>query len=185
MFDREDDLNAEFYSWACFKAQQAVELLDILSKETEVPAGLLDRRYIPPDAYIEGSPHEYYGKKDALEAINSAYRFLDFVRRIQEYFKVLKKSLKSKIILLYGSLAKGTFALGSDVDILVIAEDLPKNPNERLRLLYGLDRTHAPIDMKAYIPEEIKRVLLKGHPLIMDALADADEDYLKELIRVE
>lgn len=106
---------------------------------------------------------------------------------IQKYVEAIKASLRPKLILLYGSLARGTFGLGSDVDILVIAENLPKNPNERLKLLYDLDRTHAPIDAKAYTPEEVKRMLLKGHPLIMDALEDgevlyADEDYLRKLM---
>ncbi|WP_258083975.1 nucleotidyltransferase domain-containing protein [Thermococcus thermotolerans] len=106
---------------------------------------------------------------------------------VKKYVEALKGALRPKLVLLYGSLARGTFGLGSDVDILVISENLPKNPNERLKLLYELDRTHAPIDAKAYTPEEVKRMLLKGHPLIMDALADgkvlyADEDYLREIM---
>ena len=110
----ENDLNSKFYSWACFKAQQAAEyavkallfglgvmayghsikrLLDVLSKEIEVPeelfdnARLLDRHYIPPrypDAYIEGAPYEYYGEKDALEAIDSARKIIAFVRGIAD-----------------------------------------------------------------------------------------------------
>lgn len=108
----QNDLSAGFYSWACFKAQQAGEyavkalllgmgimayghsikrLLDVLSQHVEVPeelfdeARLLDRHYIPPrypDAYIEGAPYEYYGKKDAENAIASSNRILDFVRRV-------------------------------------------------------------------------------------------------------
>ncbi len=67
------------------------KLLDILSNEIEVPEGLfdnarmLDRHYIPPrypDAYMEGAPYEYYGEKDALEAINSAREIIAFVRRV-------------------------------------------------------------------------------------------------------
>ena len=116
----ENDLNSNFYSWACFKAQQAAEyavkallfglgimayghsikrLLDLLSRETEkvaVPeelfdlARLLDRHYIPPrypDAYIEGAPYEYYGKKDAIEAINAAKEIISFVRGVADGFK--------------------------------------------------------------------------------------------------
>ncbi len=112
-----------------------------------------------------------------------------YQREIEEYTKAVRKALNPKLILLHGSLARGTFGVGSDVDILVIAENLPKNPNERLRLLYELDRTRAPIDAKAYTPEEVKRMLLKGHPLIMDALSDgkvlyADEEYLTELTKM-
>jgi len=104
------DKDSGDYSWACFKAQQAAELavkallyglgimayghsikklLDILSKEVQVPenllrnARLLDRHYIPPrypDAYIEGSPYEYYDRIDAEEAIKAAEEILTFVR---------------------------------------------------------------------------------------------------------
>jgi HEPN domain-containing protein len=110
----ENDMKAGFYSWACFKAQQAAEyavkallfalgimayghsikrLLDVLSKEVDVPeelfdsARLLDRHYIPPrypDAYIEGAPYEYYGEKDAVEAINSSLAIMAFVRRVAD-----------------------------------------------------------------------------------------------------
>ena len=114
---------------------------------------------------------------------------LPYWRDIQEYVETLKEALRPKLVLLYGSVAKGTFGLGSDVDILVIAENLPRNPNERLKLLYELDRTRAPIDAKAYTPEEVKKMLLKGHPLIMDALSDgkvlyADKEYLTKLMKM-
>ena len=110
-----------------------------------------------------------------------------YQKEIEEYTKALRRALNPKLILLHGSLVKGTFGLGSDVDILIVADNLPKNPNDRLRLLYELDRTRAPIDAKAYTPGEIKRMLAKGHPLIMDALADgevlyADRGYLRELM---
>ncbi|ASJ02489.1 DNA-binding protein [Thermococcus profundus] len=110
----ENDIRGGFYSWACFKAQQAAEyavkaalfgfgimayghsikkLLDVLSQRVDVPeelfdvARLLDRHYIPPrypDAYVEGAPHEYYGKNDALEAINAAKRVIEFVGRVDD-----------------------------------------------------------------------------------------------------
>ena len=110
-------LSAGFYSWACFKAQQAGEyavkalllgigvmayghsikkLLDVLSKHVHVPeelfddARLLDRHYIPPrypDAYIEGAPYEYYGRRDAESAIASARRILEFIRGVASAFK--------------------------------------------------------------------------------------------------
>jgi len=110
----QNDLKAGFYSWACFKAQQAGEyavkallfgigvmtyghsikkLLDILSQHVDVPeelfdyARLLDRHYIPPrypDAYIEGAPYEYYGIKDAENAIDASIGIINFVRRVAD-----------------------------------------------------------------------------------------------------
>jgi len=113
---------------------------------------------------------------------------IPYKREISEYVKAVREKLKPKLILLHGSIAKGTFGLGSDVDILIVADELPRNPNERLELLYALDRTRAPIDAKAYTPNEVRKMLSKGHPLIMDALEDgkvlyAEEEYLRELLR--
>lgn len=43
---------------------------------------LLDRHYIPtrdPDAYAEGSPHEYYDDRTAKEAQNAAAQIISWV----------------------------------------------------------------------------------------------------------
>lgn len=113
---------------------------------------------------------------------------IPYWREVQQYVQDITEVLNPKLILLHGSIAKGTFGIGSDVDLLVVAESLPKNPNERLKLLYSLDRTRAPIDPKAYTPTEVLKMLKKGHPLLMDALEDgiilhADESYLRELVK--
>ncbi|MBC7095449.1 HEPN domain-containing protein [Thermococcus sp.] len=45
-------------------------------------ARILDRHYIPPrypDAYVEGSPYEFYGVEDAEEAINAANTIINFI----------------------------------------------------------------------------------------------------------
>ena len=107
---------------------------------------------------------------------------------IQRYVQDVIRAINPKLILLHGSISRGTFGVGSDVDLLIIADNLPKNPNERLKLLYSLDRTRAPLDPKAYTSLEVLKMLRKGHPLIMDALEDgivlyADEGYLRELVR--
>ncbi|WP_237705095.1 nucleotidyltransferase domain-containing protein [Thermococcus zilligii] len=113
---------------------------------------------------------------------------MPYKRDIEEYVNAIVEKLRPKLVLLHGSVAKGTFGLGSDVDIFIVAEKLPKNLNARLELLYSLDRTRAPIDVKAYTPDEVRRMLSKGHPLIMDALEDgrvlyADGEYLEEILR--
>ncbi len=99
------------FDWACFKAQQAGEyalkallrgfgkpayghsltrLLGQLGEAGLEPDGvasagqLLDRHYIPtryPDAYAEGSPHEYYDDPTAREAQRAAAHIIDWVER--------------------------------------------------------------------------------------------------------
>ncbi|ASJ03716.1 nucleotidyltransferase [Thermococcus profundus] len=113
---------------------------------------------------------------------------MPYLSDVQEYVESLKRALKVRLVILYGSTAKGSFGLGSDVDVLVVADDLPSNPVERLKLLYDLDKTRAPLDVKGYTPGEVRRMLAKGHPLIMDALSDGvvlygEKAYVEEVKR--
>jgi len=112
---------------------------------------------------------------------------LPYEKEIKKYVEALREQINPKLIILYGSAAKGSFGIGSDIDILVVSDNLPKNPNKRLKMLYEIDPTRAPIDPKGYTPSEIKKMLAKGHPLILDALSDGvilytEESYLRELM---
>ncbi|KPU63889.1 nucleotidyltransferase [Thermococcus sp. EP1] len=111
---------------------------------------------------------------------------IPYEKEIKEYVKNIKEKLDPKLIILHGSIAKGTFGLGSDVDLLVVSDELPKNFNERLRLLYELDNTRAPLDIKGYTSKEFKKMILKGHPLVLDALEDgivlfSKKEFLQEV----
>ena len=111
---------------------------------------------------------------------------LPYEKEIKEYIKNIKEKLDPKLIILHGSIAKGTFGLGSDADLLVVSDKLPKNFNKRLKLLYELDNTRAPLDIKGYTSKEFKKMILKGHPLVLDALEDgiilySDKEFLKEV----
>ena len=106
------DLEAEFYEWACFSAQQAAEkavkgavqhhggeawghsvadLLEELAGRHDVSSDLLDgaleldKSYIPtryPDAHQSGIPRERYTKSEANRHIDHAERILTFCERL-------------------------------------------------------------------------------------------------------
>lgn len=101
------DVRDTDYAWAAFKAQQAAEyavkallrglgrpafghalqrlineLGEGIPEEIRNAGRLLDRHYIPtryPDAYPEGSPHEYYDADAAEEALGAAERIITWV----------------------------------------------------------------------------------------------------------
>ena len=100
------DMEAGFYSWACFKAQQAAEyalkallwgvgrpryghsLLRLVGEVGGAPEDVveacarLDKFYTAPryaDAWSEGSPQDYYTRREAEEAIYYAERVIRFV----------------------------------------------------------------------------------------------------------
>ncbi|MBS7624244.1 MAG: HEPN domain-containing protein [Candidatus Bathyarchaeia archaeon] len=97
------------YNWACFKSHQAAELaLKALLRGLGMPsyghslsrllegagrifgcednvvqaAKTLDKYYVPtryPNAWVEGSPDEYYTRRDAEEAIKFAENIIGWV----------------------------------------------------------------------------------------------------------
>ena len=105
----ENDHKGEFYSWCCFKTQQAAEYAlkgllygiaelgtghsllkicerledsDINCEEIREFARKLDRFYIAtryPDAVPEGTPKEFYSKEDSKRAMGYAKRIIAFV----------------------------------------------------------------------------------------------------------
>lgn len=103
------DLSRGDYNWACFKAQQAAELaikallhglglpayghslsrlLTGIPKSLEVKEGIvqaaktLDKYYVPtryPNAWVEGTPEDYYTGRDAEDAIKYAETIINWV----------------------------------------------------------------------------------------------------------
>ncbi len=100
------DLEGTFYNWACFKAQQAAEfavkaflwgigtpkyghaISKLIGGVDDVPEDIieagkrLDKFYTAPrytDMWVEGSPYEYYSRKEAEEAIYYAEKVISFI----------------------------------------------------------------------------------------------------------
>ena len=106
------DIEHEYYEWACFTSQQAIEkvvkavyqalnssvrghsivkMLKGLKGQFEIHedmihgARILDRYYIEaryPNGFPEGSPFEYFDKKIAEEAYNAAREIFGFCENI-------------------------------------------------------------------------------------------------------
>ncbi|MGH9062993.1 MAG: nucleotidyltransferase domain-containing protein [Acidimicrobiales bacterium] len=69
-------------------------------------------------------------------------------------------------VVVFGSVARGDFNLWSDVDVLVVADDLPDRLLERLSLVNGLvPGTQA----LAWTPAELAAKLRRGDPIAVEA----------------
>ena len=111
---------------------------------------------------------------------------IPYYENIMEYVERVKMKLKPKLLVIFGSIAKGDFGVGSDVDILIVSDLLPKNFQKRLKILFLLNDTFAPIEPVGYTSEEFKKMISKGHPTALDAIHDGitlhkDEKYEKEI----
>lgn len=92
--------------------------------------------------------------------------------KINRYIKRVIKRLKPKLIVIYGSVATKSYGVGSDIDMLVISDNFPKNFLERMKILYELNIENAPIDVIGYTAHEFKKMITKLHPTALSALME-------------
>ncbi len=102
-------------------------------------------------------------QKERLEKRNK------YIAIAKKYVKDLSKTLPVKEAFIIGSVARGDFNESSDIDVLIIAENLPKHPLKRLYFLYKM--VIPPVEPKAYTPEEYRKLLKDGNPLAKEAEA--------------
>lgn len=58
---------------------------------------------------------------------------IDYVmKRVRSYAEELVSKRRAETVILFGSLAKGTYSPFSDIDVLILVEDAPSNPLERI-----------------------------------------------------
>jgi len=104
---------------------------------------------------------------------------------IHAYARRLAKKLDVKLVLLFGSLAKNTYAGFSDADVLVVANGLPARSLDRYVVLVDNSLT-LPVEPRGYAPNEFIESLEKAKDLgIFEAMEtgiviSADEDFLKK-----
>ena len=77
---------------------------------------------------------------------------------LQHYLKRISAQIKVHQAILFGSYAQDNYSPGSDIDIAIIADDLPSDPGKRFAMLkdtvLGLD-----LQPFAYTTEEWKKML--------------------------
>jgi hypothetical protein len=105
-------------------------------------------------------------------------------KKVEEFLRQVER-LKPKLIVLFGSYARGVFTEESDIDVCVVAEGLPQNVFER-RSLSGLYKV-SNLRAVGYFPEEFLEELEKPNFFLYDVLEDGlivyhDESFLKSVV---
>jgi len=80
-------------------------------------------------------------------------------------------SLNPLLIIIYGSFARGDYTGGSDIDLLIIAENIPDNYWDRWSLAYEVIEGF-PLDPHIYTPEEFMEMVADGRMTALDALTE-------------
>jgi len=90
---------------------------------------------------------------------------------LAKYVKILvDSSLKAKAIILMGSRARGDWKTHSDTDIVVIAENLPKDHGELLVALNPPEVWGISIEPRAYTPEDFMEAIWALDLTALDAM---------------
>ena len=108
-----------------------------------------------------------------------------YTNSLARYTATVVDRLQPECVILYGSLAKGTYTDLSDMDLVVIASALPDPFMDRLDLLQRLNQGLGPIEALGYTPAEFEEMLQRGHVTALDAVADGislfGSDYFRQL----
>ena len=97
------------------------------------------------------------------EVLRAALKYVEEVRE--------RYGDRLKLAILYGSYARGDYTPSSDVDLLIVAENIPKTYWDRWSLAYDIVENH-PLDPHIYTPEEFKDMVKQGRMTALDALTE-------------
>ena len=89
---------------------------------------------------------------------------IDIARR---YAAELSRRLAVQRIAVAGSVARGDFNVWSDIDVVIVAEELPARAADRAALL--LEGAPAWLQPIGFTPGEYRRELARGNPLVVEA----------------
>ena len=92
---------------------------------------------------------------------------LRLLRAACRYAERLRQALPLEWVLVAGSVARGDFHAGSDVDVLVVSDALPAGPLERAELLYRF--AEGSIEPKGFTRAELAAALARRSPLVLEA----------------
>ena len=86
--------------------------------------------------------------------------------------EIIRRKYKVCAIILFGSRARGDWGPWSDYDVLIIG-NFHEPYIERIKnILESISDLKIPIEPHPYTFEEARRMLLKGNPIIVDALEE-------------
>jgi hypothetical protein len=93
-----------------------------------------------------------------------------FVHMAWTYADKLRGRLGKLTAIVYGSVSRGDFNLGSDVDVLIISERLPHHPLKRMEVLFSCHES--PLEPKGYTHTEFQTLLAKRNSVLAEVLKD-------------
>ena len=118
---------------------------------------------------------------------------MDNIKGIRAYCEKIKKRFNTRAIILFGSYARKDFYDDSDIDIIVISDELPEKILDRIYVLMKMNNSSIPIEPHGFTSKEFIRMIRHISITALDAMfeglvlyddgfiGDAGEEYEKAL----
>ncbi|BBD72874.1 hypothetical protein HS1genome_1263 [Sulfodiicoccus acidiphilus] len=98
----------------------------------------------------------------------------------------LYRNLKPKVVILFGSRARGDYTEESDIDVLIISDLLPRDPREGFIMAYNVNFPKVmptPMNTRVFLKK-----LEEGSTLVLEIIEDGkilcgDEDFINEIMK--
>lgn len=106
------------------------------------------------------------------------------VGKVKEFVTEVAKELKPELVILYGSFVRGDWHKGSDLDTLMVSNNVPSDFKDRRDLLYTVIMGF-PVEPHVHTTQEFKEMLKHGRMTVLDALTEgitlyANEKFMKK-----
>ena len=101
----------------------------------------------------------------------------DLKKEIDSITLQLVNKYRAQKVVLFGSAARGQFGPDSDLDFLIVKQDVPQNRRERMRQVRRLVETRLPADYLVYRKEELENRLKLGDPFLKRVFAEGQVLY--------
>lgn len=89
------------------------------------------------------------------------------LERALAFAEGLDPALGVRAAVVFGSVARGDFNVWSDIDLLVVADELPERPQDRAAAMGAAPR----VSVVAWTPAELRRQSEAANPIAREALA--------------
>ena len=91
----------------------------------------------------------------------------ELLARACDYVERLSRRVPVAAAAVVGSVARGDFNVWSDVDVVVVVEDLPARAPDRAAML--IEDTPAGVQPVGFTPAELAAARARGNPLVREA----------------
>lgn len=103
----------------------------------------------------------------------------EFKKEFDRLIEVISKNYTPDKIILFGSYARGDYHEGSDVDLVIIKDNVPDNFLRRLDEVIELFDGNIPVEVLVYKNDEVKKMLKRGNGFIRTVLEEGKVVYEK------